>query len=166
MSKSCSGKINKTRYDDSRKPMKQTSFTVKNLGGNLPEKQSTIVKRSFKSNTKPLSLDFTIPTDEFIAETFYNFRTSKLFNIWTPPFLLHESQYMTNQRCITPSMWLTHQLEEDVDCKVFHFINNDNQKALGYKTLRLKDVVASFRENKASVTFCICSSCILLCDGL
>ena len=32
------GKVNKTRYDDSRKPMKQTSFIVKNLGGNLPKK--------------------------------------------------------------------------------------------------------------------------------
>ena len=29
--------INKTRYDDSVKPMKQTSFTVKNLGGNFPK---------------------------------------------------------------------------------------------------------------------------------
>ena len=37
MSKSYSGKINKTRYDDPRKPMKPTSFTVKNLGGNLPK---------------------------------------------------------------------------------------------------------------------------------
>ena len=81
MSKSCSGKINKTRYDDPRKPMKQTSFTIKNLGRNLPEKQSTIVKRSFKSSTKPFSLDFTIPVDELIAETFYCFRTSELFNI-------------------------------------------------------------------------------------
>ena len=44
MSKSCSGKINKTRYDNSGKPMKPTSFTVKNLGGNLSEKQFTIVK--------------------------------------------------------------------------------------------------------------------------
>ena len=43
--------------------MKQTSFTVKNLGGNLPEKQSTIEKRSFRSNTKPLSLDSTIPVE-------------------------------------------------------------------------------------------------------
>ena len=60
MSKSCSRKINKTRYDDLGKPMKQTSFTIKNLGGNLPEKQSTIVKRSFKSSTKPLSLDSTV----------------------------------------------------------------------------------------------------------
>ena len=25
--------VNKTRYDDLGKPMKQTSFTVKNLGG-------------------------------------------------------------------------------------------------------------------------------------
>ena len=39
-----SGKVNKIRYDDPGKPMKQTSFTVKHLGGNLPEKQSTIVK--------------------------------------------------------------------------------------------------------------------------
>ena len=38
MSKSYSEKINKTRYDDPGKPMKQTRFTVKNLGGNLPEK--------------------------------------------------------------------------------------------------------------------------------
>ena len=81
MSKSCDGKINKTRYDGSRKPMKSTSFTVKNWGGNLPEKQSTIVKRSFKSSTKPLSLDSTILVDELIAETFYCFRTSELFSI-------------------------------------------------------------------------------------
>ena len=81
MSKSYSGKINKTRYDDPRKPMKQTSFTIKNLGRNLPEKQSTIVKTSFRSSTKSFSLDFTIPVDELIAETFYCFRTSELFNI-------------------------------------------------------------------------------------
>ena len=81
MSKSCSGKINKTRYDNPGKPMKQTSFTVKNLEGNLPKKQSTIVKRSFRSSTKPLSLDSTILVDELIAETFYRFRTFELFNI-------------------------------------------------------------------------------------
>ena len=66
--------------------MRQTSFTEKNLGGNLPKKQFTIVKRSFRSNTKPLSLDSTIPVDELIIETFYRFRTSELFNIWMPPF--------------------------------------------------------------------------------
>ena len=76
-----SGKVNKTRYDNPRKPMKQTSFTVKNLGGNLLEKQSTIVKRSLRSSTKPLSLNSTIPVDELTAETFYRFRTSELFNI-------------------------------------------------------------------------------------
>ena len=81
MSKSCSGKVNKTRYDNLGKPMKQTSFTVKNLGGNFPEKQSAIVKKSFKSGTKPLSLDSTILVDELTAETFYRFKTSKLFNI-------------------------------------------------------------------------------------
>ena len=76
-----SEKVNKTRYDDLGKPMKQTSFTVKNLGENLPEKQFTIVKRSFRSSTKPLSLNSTIPVDELIAETFYHFRTFELFNI-------------------------------------------------------------------------------------
>ena len=81
MSKSYSKKVNKTRYDDLGKPMKQTSFTVKNLGGNLPEKQFTIVKRSFRSSTKPLSLDSTVPVDELTVETFYCFKTSELFNI-------------------------------------------------------------------------------------
>ena len=75
------GKVNKIRYDDLGKPIKQTSFTVKNLGGNFPEKQSTIVKRSFRSNTKPLSLDSTIPIDELTTETFYRSKTSYLFNI-------------------------------------------------------------------------------------
>ena len=74
-----SGIVNKTIYDDLGKPMKQTSFTVKNLGGNLPKKKFTIVKRSFRSSKKPLSLDFTIPIDELTAETFYRFRTSELF---------------------------------------------------------------------------------------
>ena len=39
MSKSCTTKkVNKTRYDDMGKPMKQTSFTVKNLWGKFPKK--------------------------------------------------------------------------------------------------------------------------------
>ena len=81
MSKSCRGKVDKTRNDNSGKPIKQTSFIVKNLGRTLPEKQSTIVKRSFRSSTKPLSLDSTIPVDEFTAKTFYRFRIFELFNI-------------------------------------------------------------------------------------
>ena len=76
-----SGKLNKIRYDNSGKSIKQTSFIVKNLRENLLEKQFTTVKRSFRSSTKPLSLDFTTPVDELTAETFYHFRTSKLFNI-------------------------------------------------------------------------------------
>ena len=55
------GIVNKTRYDDLGKLMKQTSFTVKNLGGNLPEKQFIIIKRSFRSSTKLLFLDCTVP---------------------------------------------------------------------------------------------------------
>ena len=53
-------KINKTRYDNPGKPMKQTNFTVKNLGGNLSKNQSIVIKRSFRSSIKLLSLDFTI----------------------------------------------------------------------------------------------------------
>ena len=53
-----------------------------------------------------------------------------------PPFL-HGSQYVTNQWCTAPSMWLTHQLEQDVGGKVLHFINNENQETLGYKTLSI-----------------------------
>ena len=137
MSKLCNGKINKTRYDDLGKPMKQISFTIKNLEGNLPKKQSTIIKRSFRSSTKPLSLDFTIPVDELTTETFYCFRTSELFNIWTPPYwCTNPSTWLTN--CVDPSTRLNHQLEEDVSCKILHFINNKDQEALSYKTLRCK----------------------------
>ena len=40
------GIVNETRYDDLGKLMKQTSFTVKSLGANLPKKKFIIVKRS------------------------------------------------------------------------------------------------------------------------
>ena len=75
------GMVNKTKYDDLGKPMKQTSFIVKNLERNFPKKQSTIIKRSLRSSTKPLSLDFTIPVDELTTKTFYRFRTFELFDI-------------------------------------------------------------------------------------
>ena len=73
--------VNKTRYDDIGKPIRQISFTIKNLGKNLLEKQFTIVKRSFKSSTKSLSLDSTIPVDKLTTKTVYHFRISNLFNI-------------------------------------------------------------------------------------
>ena len=76
-----SGIVNKTRYDDPEKLMKQTSYTIKNLGRNLLEKQFTIIKRSFRYITKLLSLDSTILVDELTAETLCRFRTSELFNI-------------------------------------------------------------------------------------
>ena len=80
---------------------------------------------------------------------------------------MHESQYVTNSFARIPVRdSLTNLRKKNVGCKVLHFINNEYQEALGYKTQRHKDVVASFRENKASVTFCICSPCILFCDGL
>ena len=84
-----------------------------------------------------------------------------------PPFFLHGSQYVTNSFARIPVRYsLTNLRKKNVSCKAPHFINNEDHEALGYKTLRRKDAVASFRENKESVTFCIYSPCILLCDGL
>ena len=80
---------------------------------------------------------------------------------------MHESQYVTNSFARIPVRdSLTNLRKKNVGCKVLHFINDEDQEALGYKTLRCKDTVASFRENKVSVTFCMCSPCILLCDDL
>ena len=42
-----SGIVNKTRYDDSRKPMKQTSFTVKKPGGKPSQKAIHYSKEKF-----------------------------------------------------------------------------------------------------------------------
>ena len=48
MSKSCSRKINKTRYDDLGKLMKQTSFTVKKPGGKSSRKVIHYSKEKFQ----------------------------------------------------------------------------------------------------------------------
>ena len=40
--------VNKTRYDDPGKTMKQTSFIVKNLGGNLFQKAIHYSKKKFQ----------------------------------------------------------------------------------------------------------------------
>ena len=48
MSKSCSGKINKTRYDDPEKPMKQISFTVKKPGEKPSRKAIHYSKEKFQ----------------------------------------------------------------------------------------------------------------------
>ena len=47
MSISCSGKINKTRYDDLGKPIKQTSFTVKKLERKPSRKAINYSKEKF-----------------------------------------------------------------------------------------------------------------------
>ena len=50
-------------------------------------------------------------------------------------------------RCTNLSMWLTHQLEKDVGCKVLQFINTMKiMKLLGYKTLWRTNIAASLRE--------------------
>ena len=48
-----------------------------------------------------------------------------------------------------PNMWLTPATWIDVvGCKVLHFINNEDQEAFGYKTLRRTNAIASHREKK------------------
>ena len=48
--------------------------------------------------------------------------------------------------CTNPSMWLfLATLNDVIDSKVLHFINNEDQKVLGYKTLRCTNAVASHR---------------------
>ena len=80
---------------------------------------------------------------------------------------MHGSQYMTNFFARIPVRDSLNNLrKKNVGYKVLHFISNEDQEALGYKTLRRKDAVASFRENKASITFFKCSPSIFLCEGL
>ena len=59
--------------------------------------------------------------------------------------LMHGSQYLTNPFARIPVRdSLTNLKKKNVGCKVLHFINNEDQEAFGYKTLRCKDAVASF----------------------
>ena len=52
--------------------------------------------------------------------------------------------------CTDPSTWLTPEtLNKIFGYKILHFINNEDQKTLGYKTLWRTNVVASHRENKS-----------------
>ena len=132
------GIVNETRYDDPRKPIKQTSFTVKNLGVNLSKKKFTIVKKSFRSRTKPLSLDSTIPVNELTAGTFYRFRTSELFNIWISPFYTDPSTWLT------PKTW-----RSLLAAKFFTSCTMKIKKYLVTKSQGAKDTVTSCKENKA-----------------
>ena len=58
---------------------------------------------------------------------------------------LHEFQYLTNYS----------NLNDVVDCKILHFIKNEDLEALGYKTLWRINAVVSYKENK-SLGLCIC----------
>ena len=42
-----------------------------------------------------------------------------------------------------------------VGCKILHFINNEDQEALSYKTQQHTNVVASYREIKHLVTISV-----------
>ena len=62
-------------------------------------------------------------------------------------FLMHDSQYMTNQSMHESKYVTNHQLEKDAGCKVLQFINTMKiTKLFGYKTLRRTNATASSRE--------------------
>ena len=57
-----------------------------------------------------------------------------------------QSTWLTNQ-CTDPSIWLSHQLEKDVGCKVFLFIHTMKiKKLLDHKILQRINVADSSRE--------------------
>ena len=62
-------------------------------------------------------------------------------------FSMHGFQYVTNQLMHRSKYVINYQLEMDVGCKVFQFINTMKiTKLLGYKTLRPTNIAASSRE--------------------
>ena len=60
--------------------------------------------------------------------------------------MMYESKYVTN----------SNNLKKVVGYKYLHFINNEYQDALSYKTLKSKDTVTSFRDNNALGHFFAC----------
>ena len=62
-------------------------------------------------------------------------------------FLMHSSQYVTNQSIHGSKYVSNHKLEKDVGCKVLQFINKMKiTKFLGHKTLRRTNTAVSSRE--------------------
>ena len=63
---------------------------------------------------------------------------------------MHGSEYVTNSFARIPVRDSLINLKKIVGYKVLNFINNEDQEAFGYKTLKRKGAVASLKENKAS----------------
>ena len=73
--------------------------------------------------------------------------------IWSCSSILSFDAQISNlwlTLCMDLSTWLTLATWMIViGCKVFHFINNEDQKTLGYKTLWRTNAATSHKENKA-----------------
>ena len=111
-----------------------SDFKVTTLENPLLSKQVVISKRIPVPYTN-LQLN---PYPNTQLDLFYSDNLSFQF---TAP-----STWLTN-RCADPNMWLTHQIEKDIGCKVLQFINTIKiMKLLGYKTLRHTHATASWRE--------------------
>ena len=83
----------------------------------------------------------------------YNWTFASIPNwTWSCSSLLSLDAQISNlwlTLCMDPSTWLTPAtLNDVVGCKVLHFINNEDEEALGYKTLWHTNTLASHRENK------------------
>ena len=75
-----------------------------------------------------------IPNWTWSCSSFLSF-DAQISNLWLTP--LHGSRYVTNSS----------NLNDCVGCKVLHFVNNKDQKALCYKILWRTNTVTSRREN-------------------
>ena len=75
-----------------------------------------------------------IPNWTWSCSSFLSF-DAQISNLWLTP--LHGSRYVTNSS----------NLNDCVGCKVLHFVNNKDQKALCYKILWRTNTVTSHREN-------------------
>ena len=135
-----------------QRKIKLTRWFVYEWGKPSKQKPHRVILRSLLSRihyyyNKRLQVkesQYLIPTYSWTLTPIYNWTcnvvTISHFQCTTP------STWLTN-RCMDLSMWLTHQLEKDVGCKILHFINTMKiMKLLGYKTLWHTNVAASSKE--------------------
>ena len=93
----------------------------------------TTPKNSLIKNQAVTSMKNLIITLAYSKILTYSWTFAQISNLWLIP--LHGSQYV-----LTLATWLI------IDgYKVLHFINDEYQETLGYKTLRCTSMVASYR---------------------
>ena len=119
----------------------------------------TTLKNPLINNQVVTSIRNLTPTLAYPKIPTYNWTFVSIPNwTWSCSSLLSIDAQISNlwlTSCTDPSIWLTPTTWMNiVCCKVLYFINNEDQEALGYKTLWHTNAVASHGENKA-LNLCI-----------